>query len=436
MSVDISGWKSTPLGELAITVTDFVANGSFASLRENVSYFNTEEYSTLIRLKDYSSGFKGPFVYINKHAHEFLKKTQLIPNDIILSNVGSIGAVFRAPDLGRPMNLGPNAILIRTEQSDDFLFYWFQSPIGQEKLKEIAIKTAQPKFNKTDLKKITIPLPPRNEQRAIAHVLRTVQRAKEATEKVIAHAKQLKQSISRYLFTYGSVPYHDADKIDLKITETWETRNDWDCPALGEVLTLVYRYPTYYNIQYVEQGIPEIRGELLEDDGTIKSDMDMFRFISEETSAKYPKTRLEEGDIVMSVRGTMGKIGIIPPHLAGANITANLIRLSPDRKKILPDFLKLTLLSENFKRRLNELSPQTTIKTIQVRVLCSIPIPLPSLTEQGEISSLALAMDAKLRSEENHLNSLRYLFSSLLTNLMSGHIRVNDIDIPELKESS
>ncbi|MBP7708003.1 MAG: restriction endonuclease subunit S [Candidatus Aminicenantes bacterium] len=281
-----------------------------------------------------------------------------------------------------------------------------------------------PRTSWNALKKYWLHIPPLPEQQAIASILRTVQQAKEACERVVAATRQLEQSLLQYLFTYGPVPFDQADKVPLKETASGLIPERWNSVSLGDVLRLVYRYPSYYNISYVDDGVPEIRGELLKSNGRIETDRRMFRFISPETSGRFPRTQLEEGDIVMSVRGTMGKIGLVPQRLAGANMTANLLRLSPDRTRVLPEYLRIVLLSPRFLRRLNELSPQTTIKTIQAPVLKSIKIILPSMPEQCEIANHLLAVETKLAAEEARRDSLANLFQSLLHHLMTGKVRV------------
>jgi len=117
---------------------------------------------------------------------------------------------------------------------------------------------------------------------------------------------------------------------------------------LGDLCKEVYRYPTYYDIEYIADGIPEIRGELIKNDGTLILDKKDWRFISSRTSSKFPRTVLVEGDLVMSVRGTIGKVAVVPADFEGANMTANLLRISPDRSRVDEHYLWRFMRSPKF----------------------------------------------------------------------------------------
>ena len=106
-----SNWEVKPIKEIAETVTDYVANGSFASLAKNVTYKNEEDVAVLIRLVDFNNRFQGGFVFIDEHAYQFLTKSKLFGDEIIISNVGAnVGTVFRCPKLPYKMSLAPNSI--------------------------------------------------------------------------------------------------------------------------------------------------------------------------------------------------------------------------------------------------------------------------------------------------------------------------------------
>lgn len=155
------GWKITNLLEANIYTSDFTANGSFAGLRENVKYNEGEKFAVLVRIVDFNNNFNNmdDLIYVNKHAYDYLEKSNLHGGEIIICNVGNAGAVYRCPDLGMPMTLGPNGIVVNSEKYNDFLYLHYKSKIGQKQLLGISSGSIQLKFNKTNLRNLPIVLP-------------------------------------------------------------------------------------------------------------------------------------------------------------------------------------------------------------------------------------------------------------------------------------
>jgi type I restriction enzyme S subunit len=160
------------LKNMTSLITDYVANGSFQSLRENAYYVDKPKaYARVIRLTDYNNNYsETDCVWVDEKGYNFLKKSSLIPDDIIISNVGAyLGSVFLAPKLTIPMTLGPNAILIRPNQLvlNKYLYYLLISEYGHQKILSIKSGSAMPKFNKTELKELDFTIHELNVQQHI-----------------------------------------------------------------------------------------------------------------------------------------------------------------------------------------------------------------------------------------------------------------------------
>lgn len=209
-------------------VTDFVANGSFASLAENVQYKAEEDFAVLIRLVDFNNQFKDNFVFIDEHAYNFLCKSQLFGGEIIISNVGAnVGTVFKCPHLKYKMALAPNSIMVKFNGDNDFYYYWLSSPAGQGMLQSIVTGSAQPKFNKTNFRSMAIPVPPLSEQKKIAAILSSLDDKIETNRKINARLEELAQALFKSWFI-------DFEPFGGKMPKEWEECN------LGDILIVKY----------------------------------------------------------------------------------------------------------------------------------------------------------------------------------------------------
>lgn len=147
------------VGDIEMLVTDYVANGSFASLKENVTLYQEPNYAYFVRNTDLKTNTFN--VFVDEHSYKFLSKSTLYGNEIIISNVGDVGSVFLCPNLDLPMTLGNNIIMLRPKDNrlTYYLYIWFKWSYGQNLMQGIKGGSAQPKFNKTDFKSLPIIIP-------------------------------------------------------------------------------------------------------------------------------------------------------------------------------------------------------------------------------------------------------------------------------------
>jgi type I restriction enzyme S subunit len=183
-------WKIYRVKKLLSVLTDYTANGSFASLAENVTY-QTSGYSRLVRLTDLRENLDNEGLYVDENAHNFLKKSELVGGEVLIANVGAYaGFACLMPNVDMKATLGPNMYLMKFKESllsNEYALLGLTSFHAQEQLKLSATSTAQPKLNKDDVKEIWLALPTQlSEQNQI---LNYVNGQKHAFDSLIEQAK-------------------------------------------------------------------------------------------------------------------------------------------------------------------------------------------------------------------------------------------------------
>jgi type I restriction enzyme S subunit len=256
-------------------------------------------------------------------------------------------------------------------------------------------------------------------------VLRTVQRAREACERVLAATRQLKQSLLHHLFTYGPVPFPQAAHVRLKETEIGSIPETWPVVSIGELATLV-QYGTSSRCEAEGDGYPVLRIP------------NVVGGVIDTTELKYlpaspveaERHRLKSGDILFvrtnGVRENVGRCAVYRDNPEDALFASYIIRARLSDDKALPEFVQLFTETKAgrasfYGRASGAADGKFNINSHTIR---STLVPLPPLSVQREIARQLGAVDAKIAALEKRRAALDALFRSLLEHLMTGRLRL------------
>ena len=331
---------------------------------------------------------------------------KLIDFDLPLVIFGDHTRCFKYVDFPFVLGADGTKVLVPNKDLYDPKFYYFAL---------MALEVPSRGYNRhfKILKERSLPLPPLPEQKKIAHILSTVQRAVEAQERIIQTTTELKKTLMHKLFTEGT--RGDPQKQ----TEIGPVPESWEVVPLGDVLLIAQ-----YGMSV--KGNPEGHYPILRMTNQINGQImaNKLQFV-EINAPDFQKFKVERGDILFNRTNSLELVGRTAIHdIDGDYVFASyLVRLRTDGTKLNPFFLNLHFNRDETQVLLKSLATRAVSQSnISATRLKGFPIPLPRLPDQAEIVECAAAFDAKIDLHRTKLAAFQELFRTLLHELMTAKL--------------
>jgi len=423
-----TNFKNTEIGEIPAD-WEVVKLGNYVQLIRNGL---TREQNTagvgypVSRIETISAGVINPnkVRYLSNLTDKEFEQYRIVKEDILFSHINSepyLGNSAIYTGIPEILIHGMNLLLIRTQKdklNSHFLNYLFNYFRGSGVFVSIASRAVnQSSINQGKIRNLPIPLPPLEEQKAIAYVLSTMQEAREKTEKVIEATKELKKSLMKHLFTYGPVSFEEASRINLKETEIGEIPKDWEVVKLGEVASITSGGPAPQGEEYFSKGsFPFVRVQHIDN---TNSRIERYDLITQQAVLDYGLRLFRKGTIVFPKSGAsifLEKRAMLP---VDSFIVSHLCAVNSTDNSLLQLYLFYVL--QNTKLAENKADNYPTLNLSEIR---QTVLPLPPLPVQERIAEILQTVDEKIQAEEKKKQALDNLFNSMLHMLMSGKLRV------------
>jgi type I restriction enzyme S subunit len=433
----MSEWRTERVGDVAM-VTDYVANGSFESLRNNITYRSAPDHAVLVRLVDHNAGWKGNFVYVDRASYEFLRKSSLAAGDIVIANVGAnAGTVFRVPDLGLPMTLGPNAVLCRPKDENvlqqEFLYYFLSSPEGQQSLQSIIAGSAQPKFNKTDFRSLGVLVPPLSEQRAVAAILGALDDKIDLNRRTNETLETMARAIFKDWFVdFGPTRAKMEGRAPYLASEIWalfpdrlddeERPEGWRLDRLAAFTELQNGF-AFKSADWQEDGVPVVKI------GSVKPgvvDLADVSYILPALAKDRETFRLNVGDVLVGLTGYVGETGRVPPTVNPPMLNQRVARFSSSGK--FSPFVYACVRDPMFKVHAELKGHGSAQANVSTKDLLDYPVINPNVQIVVAFDGLVGPLFEKSLANLGEITELATTRDLLLPKLMSGEIRVKDAE--------
>lgn len=158
----------------------------------------------------------------------------------------------------------------------------------------------------------------------------------------------------------------------------------------------------------LDGGVPYVKVKHIRDE---RVDLESLHRTSTEIDDKYKRSRLVGGDLLVSIRGTYGRVAPVPDELAGGNITQDTARIAP--VGVRASYIQKYLQGPAAQTFFAEVARGVAVKGVNIRDLRQTPVRVPPLAEQERIVASIERAFSKLDAGEAGLRTVRQLLKRM-----------------------
>ncbi|GAA8015838.1 hypothetical protein JP0556_14130 [Helicobacter pylori] len=234
------------LGDILEVLTDYHSNGSYKTLKENVTLLEQPNFAIMIRTTNFEKNdFRKNLIYINQQAYNFLSKSKVLHQDILINKIANAGAVYFMPRLDKPVSLGMNLFLLRIKKNYNKYFIFCILKYNEKRLRLMAKGTTTKTITKDNIKMFQILLPPLETQQKIARTLSILDQKIENNHKINELLHKIlellyEQYFVRFDFLDENNKHYQTSGGKMKFSKELNRLipNDFEVKTLGELTQL------------------------------------------------------------------------------------------------------------------------------------------------------------------------------------------------------
>ena len=323
--------------------------------------------------------------YISEYARHNARI--LPPKSVLVTCIGIIGKVA-INNVECAFNQQINAIVPDTSKClTEYLAYAIQNK--QKEMQDIANAPVVPILNKTQFSEIEIELPSIESQAEVVAKMRAIDDLISLRKQQLAKLDELVKS--RFIELFG-------DNVPTA--------------KLGDVCRMINgdrgkNYPS--GDDFVEDGVPFVNAGHLQNR---KVDFCDMNYITEEKFNLLSQGKMQEGDILYCLRGSLGKHGLV--DFDRGAVASSLVILRCNQEQVLPQFLLYALETPEIELQLKAANNGSSQPNLSAASVKAYDIKLPTIEQQKQFVSFVEQTDKSKFEIQKSLEKLETLKKALM----------------------